>query len=113
MKKIFLIFIVLLLLTPALIKADGLVKCDTNCTFQDLLDLIPAIVNGILYWIVIPGAALCLAIGGIMLLISGGSPNLASLGKKILLATVIGMVLAFGSWIIVNFILKTIGAPGL
>jgi len=124
MKKIFLVIILFLLLSPGIIKAtpcpnsqNAIVQCGYNsscpCDFGDLLNMIPVVVNDILYWLVLPGAALFLTIGGIMLLISGGNPNLAGLGKKILLATVIGLVLAFGAWVIVNFVLTTIGAPGL
>lgn len=40
--------------------------------------------------------------GGVMLLVSGGSPQKISSGKKILTGTIFGIGLALGSFIIVN-----------
>jgi hypothetical protein len=56
-----------------------------------------------------PLAIVAITVGGIMLLISAGSPNLAGLGKKILYAAIIGLALVFCSWLIIDFVLTTLG----
>src|SRR3989344_2434723 len=123
MKKLFLLinlFILLLVLAPVLVNAQIiLVPCGnapgpttlpgtTNpCTINDFFALLNNIFNFIVYWIATPLAILMLTIGGIMILISAGNPNLAGTGKKILWVSIIGLALVFCSWLIVNFILCT------
>jgi hypothetical protein len=121
MKKIFLIFILFLLVAPIVTMAKEcpydsknppFVKCGYQdscpCEFQDLLNILPSAINFILYTLVIPLSVIFLIIGGVMIMISAGDPGRAQIGKQILLATIIGMVLAFGAWLIVNFILTTL-----
>ena len=59
-----------------------------------------------------PLAVIALTIGGIFMLISAGNPNLFNTGKKIVYAAIIGLVLVFCSWLIVNTILSIIGYQG-
>ncbi len=47
--------------------------------------------------------------GGILFLISAGSSDKVSQAKKIITAAVIGLVIVFGSYLIVKFALSTIG----
>jgi len=117
MKKTFLLTILLFLfLTPVLISAQGLVPCGNpgqpNCTIELFFVLLDNIFNFIVYWIATPLAILGLTIGGIFILISAGNPNLAGKGKNILWVTTIGLVLVFCAWLIVNFILITLGYQG-
>ena len=63
-------------------------------------------------WIITPLAVLMLTIGGILILISAGNQNLFTLGKNTLYAAIIGLVLAFGSWLIISFILNALGYTG-
>ena len=70
------------------------------------------IFNFAITMIVAPLATLMLIIGGVLILISAGNPNLAGLGKKTLYAAIIGIALAFGSWVIINFILGALGYTG-
>jgi len=125
MKKIFWVFFTVLLLPlilPALAQASqcagatGLVPCGINatcpCEIQDFFVMLARIFDFAIKWIVTPLAVLMLTIGGILILISAGNPNLAGLGKKTLYAAIIGLVLAFGSWLIISFILNAIGYTG-
>ncbi len=113
MKKLFLLislFFLFLLLTPVLANAQGLVPCNgPDCTIESFFVLLDRIFNFIVKWITTPLAILMMTIGGIMILISAGNPGLATQGKNILWVSVIGLVLVFGSWLIVNFILTTLG----
>ncbi|MDO8486179.1 MAG: hypothetical protein Q7S77_00570, partial [Candidatus Staskawiczbacteria bacterium] len=114
MKKIFLLTISLFLfLTPVLGSAQGLVPCGNPgqpaCTIELFFEMLNRVFNFIVYFIATPLAILMLSIGGIMILISAGNPNLASKGKNILYIATIGLVLVFGAWLIINFILTTLG----
>jgi hypothetical protein len=95
-------------------SATGLVPCGVSCecTISNLFLMLARIFNFIVYSIATPLAVITLTIGAIMLLISAGNPNLAGMGKKILWASAIGLVLVFCSWLIINFILTALGYTG-
>ncbi len=113
MKKIFLkSFLFLLISLAPLTVSAALVECDP-CTFNDLLGIIPKIIDFLLKYIVAPLGTFFLIVGAITLMVSAGNPNLASLGKKTLLAAIIGLFLALCAWLIIDTILKAFGAPGL
>jgi hypothetical protein len=122
MKKTLLFGLFLLLfLIPVLASAAGnptegqpLVPCNgADCTIEKLFEMIGRVYNFIVWNIATPLATLALLVGGIMILVSAGNPGLATKGRQILLVTVIGLVLVFCAWLIINFILTAIGAPGL
>jgi hypothetical protein len=113
------VFLVLFLI-PALVylpagmaSAQGIVQCGNTgqppCQIQDFFAMLGRIYNFIVLYIAAPLAVLGLTIGGIFLLISAGNPNLAGQGKKIIWMSIIGLVLAFGSWLIIKTILGAIG----
>lgn len=82
---------------------------EKKCTWNDLEDVINRIIGFILFMIVPPIAVLMLVIGGIIILVSAGDPNLKGLGKQIIKVTIIGLFIAYGSWVIIRFILMAIG----
>ncbi len=47
--------------------------------------------------------------GGVMFLISAGSADKVGQAKKIITAAVVGLLIVFGSWLIINFVFKTMG----
>ena len=114
MKKIISIFVLFLLTTsvPVVSRAQ-IVNCgntpDTMCTIDNLLDLVPNIMNVIFRDIITPLSVILLIIGGALYIVSAGDPEKAKLGKKIVVTTIIGMALAFGAWVIVQFVLQLIG----
>ena len=110
MKKIFLLtnlLFLILFLIPILVSAQQpLVPCNgIDCTINSFFVLLGRIFFFVVFYVATPLAVLMLTIGGIMILISGGKPNLAGSGRKILWVAIIGLVLVFCSWLIVNFIL--------
>lgn len=134
MKKIFLLiflFCALLIISaPILIKAQGLVPCgngspfilDSNgfptsqpnpdfkaCTICDFFKLLANIYDFIVKMIATPLAVLAFIIGALLMLVSAGNPNTFGLGKKIIYAAIIGLVLVFCSWLIIDFILHAVG----
>jgi len=119
MKKIILSVILLsLFFMPVMANAQGLVPCGNSpdgsdaCTINDFFIMLGRIFNFVLTWIVTPLATLMLIIGGLMILASAGNPGLAGKGKQTLIWAIVGMALAFGAWIIINFILGALGYTG-
>lgn len=78
------------------------------CTTCDFFRLGKNIIDFILY-IVIPIGALLFVIGGLMILLGGAKPELVTKGKTIFWNTFIGLVIIFGSWMIVNTLIKSFG----
>jgi hypothetical protein len=116
MKKILIIFILFIFLTPVLISAQGLVPCGGDgqepCTISHFFTMLYRIYDFIVKMIATPLAIIALTVGGIVLMISAGNPNTASLGKKILWTAIIGLFLVWGSWVIINFIMEILGYSG-
>lgn len=101
-------------MTPFLLIPIGataqIVKCDI-CTLQDFIGLPGSIIDWLLK-IVTALAIFFITVGGIILLISAGNPELKNLGKKTLFAAIVGLALSLGARAIINFILDTLGAKG-
>ncbi len=114
MKKIFPIIILLVFLAiPILANAadtGGIVPCDgPDCTIASFFVMLARIYDFIVLWIATPLAVLMLIIGGVIIIISAGNPNLAGLGKKMVTAAIIGLALVFCSWLIIDVILGALG----
>ncbi|MBZ9571731.1 TrbC/VirB2 family protein [Patescibacteria group bacterium] len=75
------------------------------CTLCHLFVLFKRVVDFVTVNIIFPLAVLMFVIGGAMLLIAGGDPGKIGLGRKILKATVIGLVIILAAWLIVNTII--------
>lgn len=54
-------------------------------------------------------ALLMFVYGGFMFLISSGSSDKINKAKTILIAAVVGLVIVFGSYLIIKFVLQTVG----
>lgn len=93
-------------------QSAGLVPCDTNCKIGDFFTMLVNVYKFIVFKIATPLAIIAITIGAIFMLISAGNPNLFGTGKKILWVAIIGLVLVFGSYAIIGFILTTIGFHG-
>jgi hypothetical protein len=50
--------------------------------------------------------------GGFTIILSFGNPEKVQQGKQILTAAIIGIIIIFGAYILVKFILDTLGANG-
>ena len=75
------------------------------CGIGDFFTLLGNIYNFIVLWVVTPLAIIALIVGGIFMMVSAGNPTLMGRGKQILWTAIIGLVLVFCSWLIINFIL--------
>lgn len=79
-------------------------------TLKDFFIVIENLYRFFALCITTPLATLMLIIGAIVLLASSGNPNLQAMGKKMLWAAIIGLILALGSWLIITTILTLLGA---
>lgn len=75
------------------------------CSLCHIFILIKRIVDFGTVNILIPLAILMVVIGGIMFLTAGGDPGRLGSAKKILTATLIGLVIVLAAWLIVNTII--------
>jgi len=115
MKKIFLISLFLLVfsLVPLQTQAAGLVPCgntpDDPCTFCDFFVMINNIIQFVMTRIVPVVAVLMLVIGGVMFFFGGAKPDMLIQAKGIITSVVIGLVIIFCAWVIVNTVLTKTG----
>ncbi len=122
MKKVNKILIFLLTLviivTPMLIFADGLVPCGKAgtgieshpCTFNDVFALINGVINFTFKVLVVPIAALMFAFAGFKMITSGGSsPEARSAAKSVFMNTTTGLVIAAGCYLFIKMLLIAVG----
>ena len=121
MKKIFSIICLLILASSLMpIQADaGLVPCGCEdatqptgfctCTLCHFFIMFERILDFILLDIIPPVAILMLVIGGVMFLAAAGNPETIGKAKKIITATILGLVIIFSAWLIINTFLMFVG----
>jgi len=68
--------------------------------FVIFFQMLTTIYNFIVWILATPLAVIALIIGGILMMISAGNPNLMGTGKKILYSAIIGLALVFCSYLI-------------
>ena len=113
MKKSLIIILPFLLLSFSAVQAAGLVPCgghgEPSCTFCHFFELINNIVRFVMFNLVPVIAVLMLVFGGVMFLFAGAKPEMLMKAKGIITSTVVGLVIVFGAWVIVNTILTKTG----
>lgn len=101
-----------LLFSPVLSFADtgSLVPCNMGeCTLCDVFQLFVNVVGYLLLYIVPFIATFLFLYGGINFYLSGGEPEKVSKGREIITHTLIGILIIYGAWVIVNSFLMAIG----
>jgi len=81
-----------------------------DCTPCHLFAMVDGIIDLILLKIVPPVATILFLVGGISFYLAAGNPEHLSKAKSIMLSAVIGLVIIYTSWIIIN---KTLEATGV
>ena len=89
----------------------GAIKCP--CELGHLFIMFSRVYTFVLWDIGTPLAGLLVVAGGVLLLISGGDPKRIDLGKRLLWGAFWGIILMFGSWLIIDIVLKAIGYTGV
>ncbi|HEV7702493.1 MAG TPA: pilin [Candidatus Paceibacterota bacterium] len=82
------------------------------CGFDDAITLVNNIISYILFYLAIPIVAIMFVYAGVLLVTSGGDTGARTKAKSAFLNAAIGLILAFGSYIIIKLILHTLGYNG-
>ena len=142
MKILFAFFLVILggaFLLPLFSDAAGLVPCGgCNADLDPVSGVCPlgqeqsacnichtfVLINRIITFLLVPSAinslvaivpiaaAVLLALGGFFIFSSAGNTGRLEQGKKIITATVIGLLIIYGSWVFINLLLTSLGVAG-
>lgn len=92
---------------------DGLVPCKgTACTLCDLWQLGSNIVNFIVWVIAVPVASILFVVAGVIFITSGGREAQVTKARTIFTNVLVGLLLVFCSWLIVDTIFKTLAGDG-
>lgn len=95
--------------------AAPIVPCGTAgnlCKLCHLWLLASNVINFIAFTLAIPIAILSFVAAGVLFLISGGNENRVALAKSIFTNTIIGIVIIFLAWLIVDTLIKSIAGSG-
>ncbi len=87
---------------------NGQIDDSEKCDLCDLWHLASNIINFISFNLAIPAAALLFVAAGVIFLISGGSEEKVALARSIFTNAVIGLVIIFTSWMLIDTLLKTL-----
>lgn len=119
------VIIAALLYAPTATLAQGqgdytpIVQCGTGtgadfvpCNLCDLYVLVRRIIDFLLYVLALPIAVIVLLIGGLLLLTSAGDPGKIQQGKAAISNAVLGLVIAFAAWLLINTVMTTLAFKG-
>lgn len=108
-----LLIVSVLLVNAAPIEAAGLIPCggpsEPDCNVCYFFELINNVIKFFLFTVALPVTILMFVVGGVLFLFAGAKPELMNRAKAIITAAIIGLVLMFGAWIMVNTVLQGLG----
>jgi hypothetical protein len=85
---------------------NNLPTCQNLCDFLVQVAQVIYFAIGVVIWIIVP---ILVAIGGLMILLAGASPELVSRGKKTITGAIWGMVIVLCAWLIVFTFVNAFG----
>lgn len=94
------------------VNNNGVLDKGEKCTFADFYVGIDRLIDFLLFYLALPLAAISIAIAGFMFLTSGDNEGRRTKAKGIIGWAIVGVVVAFGAWLIVNTILKALVEEG-
>ena len=102
--------VLFIIFSPVLAKTNSnlgdIIPCEGNeCGVCDIFKLISNIVKFAAFTIAAPLAGIIIAYGGFMLITSGGNEANKSKGTNAIWAAVLGILITFGAYVIVNAII--------
>ncbi|MEK9175015.1 MAG: pilin [Patescibacteria group bacterium] len=83
-----------------------------GCTLCDVWPLADNIIRLLLFGLAIPVLTVTLIWGGVMWTTAGASTSNIEQGKKIMTSGIVGILIAFSGWLIVDTIIKTLASGG-
>jgi len=104
---------------PACPSPGGIVPCGRSCDDSttarneckpcelcDVFVMVNVYITGFLKLVVPSLATIMIAIGGMMLIFGTGKPETVSQAKSLLKAVIIGLIIIYGAWLIVDVLLS-------
>ncbi|MBU1177161.1 MAG: hypothetical protein ABIG88_01250 [Patescibacteria group bacterium] len=119
-KIFFIIYLVIIIFVGANsvyagIHTGPIVPCggsgQSSCTLCHIWNLASNIINFISFNLAIPIATLLFVAAGIIFLTSAGNEQKVGLAKSIFTSTVIGLLIIFCSWLLIDTLMKTLVNP--
>jgi hypothetical protein len=102
------------LLVTVSVASAAIVPCTgTDCTVCSLFVGTSNLINFLLKDIAFPLGVVAILYGGFMIMTAGGSEEQVKKGKTALQYAVIGIIVAFAAWLIIDTILKALLAGGV
>ncbi len=77
-------------------------QCHGPCNFCDFAKMLQNLINFLTFKLALPLATLALIIGGFFLIIAGGNVGRIEKGKKAIFGGIIGLLIIFGAWLLIN-----------
>jgi type IV secretory pathway VirB2 component (pilin) len=87
----------------------GFLPPDDKCQFCHLFTLLDKIFDFIFVDLIPPVAVLAVIVAGVYFFAVAGNPQNQLKAKSVLTSVVIGLLIIYGSWLIINLFLSTIG----
>lgn len=86
-------------------------ECSKYCGNYSLNEILEVAIKATTILLGLSGsvALLFFVYGGVVFLISGGSPDKVTKGKEIIINSVIGIIIMFTSYLIIDFTMKALG----
>lgn len=119
MNKLFLVLfisLIIIFLFSKTVLGAGLVPCgnpgEDACTIAHFFVMLANIYDFIVKYIATTLAVIMITVGAIFMMISAGNQNLFGTGRKMVYSAIIGLILVFGSWLIIDTILNILGYSG-
>ena len=97
--------VVFVFLMPSFVFAKGLVPCEIDCGFPQLIQLIQNIINFLMFDVAAPLAAVVFAWAGILMLTAAVNPEKIKQATEIFRWVIIGVIVALSGWLIVSMIM--------
>lgn len=94
---------------PLFADSAGLVPCggpgEPNCEVCDFFVMSKGVIDFMVLEFIPPVAVLFFVVGGIVFYTSGGSQSRVEWAKKTLFSIIIGLIVVYGAWMIIDSIL--------
>ena len=84
-------------------------SCNMPCTFCHFFVMFKGVIDFFLFRIVPVVAVFMIVIGGFMFFGTSENPSAIETGKKIITSALVGFIIVFASWLIINLFLASIG----
>ena len=102
------LFVASLFLLPvtASSQATGLIPCDTDCDYEDLVTLAQNVIEFLIFQIAAPLGTIMFAYAGFLYVTNGGNESRVQEAHQIFLYVFWGLVVCLTAWLLVNLIVS-------